>query len=489
MKSFFKKLLLILSLISSLFLFGCDKKPSYEDAFNYSEGLAAVKLNGAYGFIDETGKVIIEPTYEEATFFFNEKTVVKKYGSYGVINKKNETIIPFNYDELEYIDGNLLSAKKNGKYGIIDEENNIILDFISTSIIYTQNFKNTHKVAIITKGAKQGFIDLTTGFKIEAEFNNVFGNYEGNYMSFDDGMGKFYRVDLDTEEIKEIMLSENNHYNPYLNTIYPVLINGKYGFGNQQGETVIEPIYEEASSFENGLAAVRKDKKFGCINEKGEVVLDFIYDTMPMFSCPLTVVSLDGKQIVINTKGEIIDLPPLEYIFQGYPTYIENDSTPHFDVLIGSCIPLDESPKNIVMNSKGEILFYSNYENINGPDNNCYIVGNSNKFGCVNERGIEIIPVKYEEIMMQGENFFGVTLKGKRGIIDKNNKEIIPIIYDNIMTYDNKIIQVSSKEKSGIYNLEADTFSGLIYDEIKLPWDNTSLAAVKQKNKWTYIKP
>ena len=33
----------------------------WEDAKNFSEGYAAVKQNGLWGFIDESGEIVIEP--------------------------------------------------------------------------------------------------------------------------------------------------------------------------------------------------------------------------------------------------------------------------------------------------------------------------------------------------------------------------------------------------------------------------------------------
>lgn len=39
--------------------------------------------------------------------------------------------------------------------------------------------------------------------------------------------------------------------------------NGKWGFVNNDGKTVIEPKFDEAMSFSNGLAAVRSGDKWG----------------------------------------------------------------------------------------------------------------------------------------------------------------------------------------------------------------------------------
>ena len=41
-------------------------KPKFEDISPFYEGLAAVKLNGLWGYLDESGKMIFEPKYQEA---------------------------------------------------------------------------------------------------------------------------------------------------------------------------------------------------------------------------------------------------------------------------------------------------------------------------------------------------------------------------------------------------------------------------------------
>ena len=44
---------------------------------------------------------------------------------------------------------------------------------------------------------------------------------------------------------------------------------GKWGFIDETGQIVIEPVYEGVAPFSEGLAAVRLDGKFGYINKAG----------------------------------------------------------------------------------------------------------------------------------------------------------------------------------------------------------------------------
>lgn len=67
----------------------------YEDARMFLDNtLAAVKLNGLWGYIDYTGTMQIEPQYEDAKSFRNDVAAVKQDGLWGYIDSDGVMIIP-----------------------------------------------------------------------------------------------------------------------------------------------------------------------------------------------------------------------------------------------------------------------------------------------------------------------------------------------------------------------------------------------------------
>ena len=65
----------------------------YDFAGVFSEGFAAVKLNGKYGFIDKTGREVIPCKYDY-TFKFSEGfAAVELNGKYGFIDKKGKPLL------------------------------------------------------------------------------------------------------------------------------------------------------------------------------------------------------------------------------------------------------------------------------------------------------------------------------------------------------------------------------------------------------------
>ena len=53
-------------------------QPIYEDAKDFSDGLAPVKMNGKWGYIDETGKTVIDFKYDYAGSFSEGVALVAK---------------------------------------------------------------------------------------------------------------------------------------------------------------------------------------------------------------------------------------------------------------------------------------------------------------------------------------------------------------------------------------------------------------------------
>lgn len=77
---------------------------------------------------------------------------------------------------------------------------------------------------------------------------------------------------------------------------------GKWGFVNSDGKIAIEPKFDEAMSFSNGLAAVRSGDKWGFINESGEVVIDYKYSEGGYFTNDgVCFVGLSDEQMYMIT--------------------------------------------------------------------------------------------------------------------------------------------------------------------------------------------
>jgi len=59
----------------------------YDSAMDFSEGLAAVKLDGKWGYIDKNGNEVIKCVYDCDGFFSEDLVAVRLNGKYGYLAK------------------------------------------------------------------------------------------------------------------------------------------------------------------------------------------------------------------------------------------------------------------------------------------------------------------------------------------------------------------------------------------------------------------
>lgn len=81
---------------------------------------------------------------------------------------------------------------------------------------------------------------------------------------------------------------------------------GKWGYKDWKGNVLIQPVYDDAYSFHEGMACVEKDGKLGFINTKNELVIDYAYDSATSFSEGLAAVSVEDKSGYIDKEGNAV---------------------------------------------------------------------------------------------------------------------------------------------------------------------------------------
>lgn len=118
-------------------------QPRFEDAAwrKFSEGLAPVKTNGKWGFIDKQGNFAIQPRFEDAHSFFEGLALVKTNGKYGFIDKRGNFAIQPRFEDAYSFHKGLVQVKINDKWGFIDKRGNWVFEPIYESIVTFDNGK------------------------------------------------------------------------------------------------------------------------------------------------------------------------------------------------------------------------------------------------------------------------------------------------------------------------------------------------------------
>lgn len=109
----------------------------YDEIYPFNEGLAVVKKDQKYGFINENNKTVIPFNYDFALSFSEGLAPVARNGKMGFINKNNVNIVPFCFDLAQKFHNGCalvcLTSYSNGqhlntdKWAIINKEGKILV--------------------------------------------------------------------------------------------------------------------------------------------------------------------------------------------------------------------------------------------------------------------------------------------------------------------------------------------------------------------------
>jgi hypothetical protein len=96
---------------------------------------------------------------------------------------------------------------------------------------------------------------------------------------------------------------------------FPVYLNKKYGYIDEQGQLIIKPRFDWAMSFSEGLAAVVENSQMKYIDVSGKVVITVSSGRVRGFSEGLAAVMFGSSYGYIDRKGNVVIRPQFEAAF------------------------------------------------------------------------------------------------------------------------------------------------------------------------------
>jgi WD40 repeat protein len=91
------------------------------------------------------------------------------------------------------------------------------------------------------------------------------------------------------------------------NALFPIEQNSKWGYIDRDGKTVIEPKFDSAGEFSEGLAAVEIDGKWGFVDQNGKSVIEPRYSRACEFSEGFARIQIGGDKYGLYGKWGFID--------------------------------------------------------------------------------------------------------------------------------------------------------------------------------------
>ena len=436
----------------------------------FSEGLAAVSVRdkSGYGYIDKTGKIVIEPQFSTAWRFHDGVARVGKDGKWGMIDKNGNVVVPFEYDRKpsgvgytynvhEASEGLILAYDApNGYWGYYDTKGNVAIPFQ-----YAQAEDFQGGCAKVRLGQKETYIDKNGRDIIPDQYRNP------KQLTVDGEPAAFIAVTDFTQSGK------NNRY----------LLNGS-------GQVIAGPYYFfPEDDFSCGLLPVGKydgkNSLIGYINTAGQEVIPCQqFSSCTSFADGYAMMKFENNindiytHIIINTAGQIT-------------TTLENyryrcDENSLAEGFLAVCSNESGRTRWGFINASGQLVVDYKYYSVNAFSNGLAVVKDfAYQPSVINTTGQEIVPAgKYDNI----SNFVnGVALVSKTeqkdmgtvswcGLINTAGEEILPCKYSSDRYYFS-VDSVENLRNAQEYGWVLKNLETNVYEFIHITTDYTAPAA------------
>jgi len=277
------------------------------------KNLFSFRQNNRVGFIDKSGRVLINPQFDGAFDFYEGRASVKIGDKWGVINQSGTMVVNPQYDFVTRFREGLAAIRMKDQNGYIDTSGKIVIN---------PQFKNARPfadgLAAVQVGDKWGFVDQSGKLVINPQFDFADDFAEGlTDVKIGDSWGFVDKAG------KLVINPQFKQAEKFVDGMAKVQVGDKYGFINKSGQLIINPQFDVASlqAFE-GLITIRIGDKWGFADTTGKIVINPQFEDAGRFSDGLAAVRTGGKWGFINTTGKIVINPQ----FDGVDSGISEDS-------------------------------------------------------------------------------------------------------------------------------------------------------------------
>ena len=247
-------------------------QPKYNEAFAFLGKKAKVQIGINQAFIDEYGTFLVPPGYEKIRIFNDSLFIFEDEDSIGLIRNNCQVVVSAHFNEIGQLSMDRALAVQDDLIGYIDGTGKVVINIIyETFPNFLKRGQFKSNLAIVKQKGKFGVIDKQGKVILPISFNEI-GDIS-SLMAFSKGKG--------------------------------------WGFIDLTGKVIIQPEFDYAESFKDGLAIVEKMTLQGVIDAKGNDIIPISFASIERLTKDLFIVSNGSKDGIYSSKGEI--LVPLNY--------------------------------------------------------------------------------------------------------------------------------------------------------------------------------
>ncbi len=382
-----------------------------DSGFKMHSGVTGYRINGKWGLVNATGKIIADPVYttlekeKSGTYIIAGESDISGRIYKGLINASGEKVLEFRYGALSVVNERVIARMPSGnnlsRAGLLAIDGKVLIPF---------EFRNISPLGSLRYSAETP---------------------EGKYLIFDDVGNRISNLVLDS-------------LSSFIGDFSKIWEGHKAGLINRNGEVVVTPSYKQiefgANSIEgrlfdrwqeiddanNEIASYRYDRirrvedtillveansRFWLITESDQRVGNVVLDSVEEFEDGLAVALSSGKWGVLKSSGEWLISPKFKSIDRRNGFFNTSDFRNRWRVY-------DEFA---VEKTQGFYEEIGEYHKLHFP------VRKGDYWGLISRTGEQVINCVFDSLSLIRENLISVKFKGLYGIIDiKGNWVILP---------------------------------------------------------------
>ena len=259
--------------------------------------------------------------------------------------------------------------------------------------------------------------------------------------------------------------------------LFPVQIDGRWGYINAEGRITIEPVFREAGPFVEDRARARLNGKRGYINASGEFIREPDFDRTYDFSNGLASVKVEGRWGFVDRSGRFVIDPQFKKAcpFAEGRAFVftdENDWT-YID-LLGKVMRTENTPE---LREIEESAF---------SDGLALIKNREGSFGFINRDGEPVIAPQFPAAKAFSDGYAAVKISDRWGFIDKNKEFVINPKYIAAGHFSEGLAPVRENTNTwGYTNRKGEMVIAPQFEEARA--FSNGRAAVMLNGRWGYI--
>lgn len=247
----------------------------------------------------------------------------------------------------------------------------------------------------------------------------------------------------DSATARVIIPAQYDYIMDFHNGIAITRLNSLYGFIDQNGKEIAEPLFKHCYWVNDSLLKVQKSDHYGLVTPSMQVVMPFVFRTLDAVGHYL-LVNNGEKSGIIDFNGNIII--PFQYD-EILPEYSKLGGA-HFD---SAYIRVKNKGKMGVINYRNSVVIPLCFESVDFWPNNQFLISENKSCGLVNSQGDTLIPWgKYQLSDPPSEGLIAAGISGNYGFIDSAQNTIIPLVYEKTHGFQHGL---ATAQKAGFWGL------------------------------------